>query len=394
MRLIVTTLTFLVLGAGLLLTACSSSYSRLPSPTPIGPAPITDNSLPSDWKTYYSGKYGYTIGYPADWELEAPKSEEPSISPKEEQVAGINVNSHALNDEEILVDFATRYRDFVKERYHLNDTLNDISFIEEERNGINFYRLTYRKPGTGDSCDTYEIADIVMSYAFPAKPYGYIVTAGVCEHSLREFRDESEMMLDSFQEWNYHFFHHDPKKFRGSETRLIASETDTHYGIVGSAGGPNNYLPTQDFGWGFSSAPGWTIVDNSFSSNDISGMTWNEDNDKGVFSVRMDDMKDKLSEFAYEHRTITIERASEHEWPVFEEVSFEPIIHWGSEVFRFTYRYQPTPQSCIIDVAAMYAITESISGDRYIISSTGELCEHSLDELGPSRDGMIDSIRP
>lgn len=62
----ITVLIVLVLGGGVYYFRFQKRQSIAPSPTPE--APLAASNVPSDWKTYQSPNFGYSISYPPEFE--------------------------------------------------------------------------------------------------------------------------------------------------------------------------------------------------------------------------------------------------------------------------------------------------------------------------------------
>lgn len=287
---------------------------------------------------------------------------------------------HQLSGAEPLDEFAARYRDVLQEQYGSDTDLDEISLEEELENGREFYSLVFRQPLIpGESCGSLNFARILLSYAYPAKPYVYVASASVCEESpdptrplLTEDIAELGMVLRSFREWNY--------------------------------------FQSENLGWTVSSAPGWTsqgwipsslVPGQRINSGVISqdprntGILFTEDGDQGLFLVEVhENSKDTLADFAEEYRASVVKEATEREFTVFEMSHATTTIHRGSEALRYTIRRQPSPQSCVEDVVVLQVLIGPESSGQRVISVYGGICEGTSNKLGPARDGMIDSIRP
>ena len=221
----------------------------------------------------------------------------------------------------------------------------------------------------GKNCGSLASARILVSYAYPAKPYGYVVSAGVCEQSpnplqpsLTEDLVQLGMVLRSFREWNY--------------------------------------FQNENLGWTVSSAPGWTSqgwIPSSFvpgqriNTGEVSqdprniGILFTADDNQGLFLLEVhENSKDTLPDFAEEYRASIVKEATEREFTVFEMSHATTTIHRGSEALRYTIRRQASPQNCVEDIVVLHVLIRPESSDHRVISV---LCQYLRRHLEQARFG-------
>ena len=311
---------------------------------------MPDERSPSNWATYNDGRYGFSFDYPSDWE----PSDRAGSNYRGHRVGGFWVSGYNLSEGITLEEFATQRRDSLEERYRTIEVFDTLIFTQKEENGREFYRLIYRRAENLEYCIAQYIAEIYLSYAFPAKPYGYVVTGSICEHSLNEFRPERENVLDSFREWNFYL-------------------NETH-------------------GFSISAPQGWSLDE----ITDDSIYVGHDHNygDVNVIAIEQLDEDTTLAEFAEGRRQRVREGAEENEFQLFEVTAFEETTHRSRDAYRLSYRRQTAPQYCVSDHQVIYLVAETEAGERWGLGVVGDVCEHKLEELGPVRDAIMDSFRP
>ena len=234
--------------------------------------------------------------------------------------------------------------------------------------------MNYTSPGNpGTACESVDFERITLSYAYPVKPYAFVVSAGRCtkilnpfEPSMEEDLQELGIALRSFREWD--FYRH------------------------------------AQLGWSVSAAPGWTSngwVHSKVLSEGRSrapfnmGLLFTEDEGRGIVLVEAHRFsEDHLSDFAHKYRANLLKQASEKQAPVFEMSSPQTTLFRGKESVRYTVREKPGDERCIEDVVIQHILIEPPENDRTVITATGGVCESALNTLGAARDGMLESLRP
>ena len=317
---------------------------------PAGPAPVPSEVAPSDWKTYHNGHYGYSIAYHSGMDVEVEDRETVIFSPTYDALAYARVDVYQLNSRVTLENFASLMRDTMKEHFQNFDVFR---FTEYAENGRNFYRIYYRSvTQSKGSCGLYGVKQISLSYAFPVKPYGYIVDFTYCNNGSRSLSNW-DTMLNSFREWDFY--------------------------------------QSESQGWSIAIAPGWTA---EYLAGD--GILVSENDKKGSVILRSFPLEngETLAEFAERDRDELREKAVAERYPLFESIAFGPAaIRYGRETYQFTYREHPDPQHCSTSDVVIYAYAESGSGPRRVIQVAGSACESSPDVVA-ARDAFLDGFRP
>ena len=87
---------------------------------------------------------------------------------------------------------------------------SEISATEEVINGRRFLSIDYVTPADpGTACESLNFKRITLSYAYPVKPYAFVVSAGMCTQSPDPFQPsisedirELGIAMRSFREWD------------------------------------------------------------------------------------------------------------------------------------------------------------------------------------------------
>ena len=165
---------------------------------PAGPAPVPGEVAPSDWKTYHNGHYGYSIAHPFGGDVEVKDKGTAVFGPSDYSFALAQV--YILNDRDTLENFANRSHDNMED----SQDFDVFRFTEYTESGRNFYRINYRiSDQSNGGCVLYGVKQISLSYAFPVKPYGYIVDFAYCSNDSDSLSNR-DAMLDSFREWDFY----------------------------------------------------------------------------------------------------------------------------------------------------------------------------------------------
>ena len=153
-----------------------------------------------EWDFYQSEEYGWSISAAPGWDVEEQMDTETALWTSDRKGL-VLVWAYDIGYNYSLREFAQEYRDYlVKDAEDLGWELFEIlSFDRVQDDEGDFYRLQYRGQSSPEFCVEHIVRIFALSETYPSKPYGYIVTGGVCEHSLDEYREERDAILDSFR---------------------------------------------------------------------------------------------------------------------------------------------------------------------------------------------------
>ncbi len=315
-----------------------------PTPAPTRTAPDTTTG-----ERYDNGKFAYSIDLAPGWSLEDDSDGSPLIRAPNKK-GGFYIWGFDLPSSTSLREFAEFYRADLVEDAEDWELFEILSFNRVQDQGRDSYRLEYREQTESKYCVSHNVIIFTLSEHFPSKPYGYIVTGDVCEHSLDEHREERDAMLDSFREWD--FYH------------------------------------SNEYGWSISAAPGWSAEEYT----DTETALWSEDR-QGLIEVWAYDLgyNYSLQEFAEEYRDYLVEDAEN--WELFEILSFDRVQgEWG-DFYRLQYRSQSSSEFCVSQDVEIFALSETYPSKPYGYIVTGSVCERNLAKYREERDAILDSFR-
>ena len=160
---------------------------------------------PTGWGAYRNGEYGYTIftapGWTPDTESETADYVEFLT---EDGMASLEVHSEELSAPTSLTEFAERRRDALRAaaRAYAWRSFEVEPLERVEKSDDEYYLLRYRLQKTTGDCVSRHVERIRRSADYPdEKPYGFIISGGICENGLTDYALDVEAMTDSFMEW-------------------------------------------------------------------------------------------------------------------------------------------------------------------------------------------------
>lgn len=158
------------------------------------PTPTTE-----PWTQYGNDDFDYTIGIPPRWHLEYETDEGDATFGNEDFTASLNVFVYDLSQTDFtLADFAEWRTDNLTQLAQSEnwDVFEDVNL--EQGDGA-FYWLNYRWVVSSDvNCVSRDLELLIMSARYPAMPYGFSVSAGICEDNIDDHVDIVGEMIASF----------------------------------------------------------------------------------------------------------------------------------------------------------------------------------------------------
>ena len=327
------------------LASGGSVLQPTPAPTPV---PTTTTPRVTTSGRYDNGEFAYSIDLASGWSLEDDSDGSPFIRAPNKK-GGFYIWGFDLPSSTSLREFAEFFRDSLAEDAEDWELFEILSFDRVQDQGRDSYRLEYREQTESEYCVSHNVRIFALSEHFPSKPYGYIVTGEVCEHSLDKYGEGRDAMLDSFREWDF-------------------------YQGLG-------------YGWSISAAPGWHKEEQTST-----GITlWALDR-QGIIAVRALNLGHNYSlrEFAQEYQGYLEENTED--WELFEIFSFDRVQEYGRDFYRLEYRSQSSSEFCVSHRVKIYALSEDYPSKPYGYIVTGNACEDN-DHRREERDAMLDSFR-
>lgn len=354
-------------------TSIPSTATQGLSPLIVENAPEPGEPRPSGWRTYYNGEFGFSVDHP-QYELVRDEPTGPYLQERLNRNRGIWVTIHEVAGVDPLSDFAHHYRNAVVEREGLESSASEISLTEDIEDGRRFFSMNYISPADpGRACETWNFERITLAYAYPEKPYAFVISVGRCtenpnplEPSMEKDLNELGVAMRSFREWNIY--------------------------------------RDEELGWSFSAAPGWTSegwVESHLSaggpslSRFNSGLYFIEDGSKGDFLVEVHRLsEDRLSEFADKYRDLLLSRATEQDSALFEMSSVTTTLYRGQTSAHYRVREQTTEEFCVEQAEVRHILVEPQGYGKVVITTTGGVCESASADVAAARDAMMDALRP
>ena len=156
----------------------------------------------TEWEIYQNSKYGYTMNIAPGWTLDEEGETDTYASFWAPSNKGLfSIRAYDLSSDYTLREFAEWYRDDLKDRADedSSEVFEITSFQKRRENGREFYWLAYRRQNSIEYCVSSRVAIVALSSFYPNKPYGYVVSTGVCEGSLDLYDRDRLDMLDGFR---------------------------------------------------------------------------------------------------------------------------------------------------------------------------------------------------
>ena len=114
--------------------------------------------------------------------------------------ATIEILSESINKEWSLGEFVENYRLRLMQRAPGWQVYQEKRISGEFRGATNFVRIEFRRQISTGSCVENVVTELYRSRYFPKKLQGFAVSLSICEDSLRQFAQQRDSILSSFQE--------------------------------------------------------------------------------------------------------------------------------------------------------------------------------------------------
>ncbi|MCH8870573.1 MAG: trypsin-like peptidase domain-containing protein [Chloroflexi bacterium] len=152
------------------------------------------------WQTYRSRDFDYTINYPPTWTVDDSSSDFVVIDGGD--FAGVTIEVFDLSESfwthdelvEVLLEIAEEDAEDSRQTFKLTSS-------KEVRGpgGRKYQWVTYITRDSTGYCSEHFIDIIALHSDYPDEPYGYEVTASICEHSLDAYVSDRLDIVDSFK---------------------------------------------------------------------------------------------------------------------------------------------------------------------------------------------------
>lgn len=327
---------------------------------------------PGQWTAYRNEEYGYGIDIPPGWHMTDETDGGDVSFSADSSAAVLDVYVYDLSDEPVsLAELAVWRRDNLLERSvgEAWDVLDITDFVGARRDGSEYYRLEYKYRDSAEYCVSHNTEIIVLSSQYPAVPYGFNVSGGVCDHSLDYYADQVAGMLASFADWT-------PSAFS-------ATPTPTAWTTYRSEGyGYEIDIPTE-----------WSLGD---ETDDDYAIFVSEDG-AATLQIYVSDLSDdyySIAEFAEWVRDDLVEIARTEAWDVFEIIDFSKSSQGSSESYRLTHRWQSSDEYCVSRDVELIVLSSQYPATPYGFNVVGGVCEHSNADYAEQVAAIIESFSP
>lgn len=327
---------------------------------------------PGQWTAYRNQEYGYRIDIPPGWHLTEETDGRDVSFWSNNSAAALDVYVYDLSDDPAsLADIAEWRRDNLLERAGSEawDVLEIIDFVGVRRDGGAYYWLEYKYRDSAEYCVSHNTEIIVLSSQYPAVPYGFNVSGGVCDHSLDYYADQVAGILASFADWT-------PPAFSATPTPAAW----TTYRSDGY--GYEIDIPTE-----------WSLGD---ETDDDYAIFVSEDG-AATLQIYVSDLSDdyySIAEFAEWVRDNLAEIARNEAWDVFEIIDFSKSSQGSSEAYRLTHRWQSSDEYCVSRDVELIVLSSQYPAVPYGFNVVGGVCEHSVDDYAEQIAAIIESFVP
>jgi len=327
---------------------------------------------PGQWTAYRNQEYGYGIDIPPGWRLTEETDGRDVSFWSNNSAAALDVYVYDLSDDPAsLADLAEWRRDNLLERAGSEawDVLEIIDFVGVRRDGGAYYWLEYKYRDSAEYCVSHNTEIIVLSSQYPAVPYGFNVSGGVCDHSIDYYADQVAGILASFADWT-------PPAFSATPT-------------------PAAWTTYRSDGYGYEIdiPTAWSLGD---ETDDVYAIFVSEDGAANleiyVFDLSDDDYS--IAEFAELVRDDLVELARTNAWDVFEIIDFSKSSHGGSESYRLMYRLQSSDEYCVSRDVELIVLSSQYPATPYGFNVVGGVCERSGDDYAEQIAAILESFVP
>lgn len=327
---------------------------------------------PGHWATYRNQEYGYGIGIPPGWRMTDETDGRDVSFWSADQAAALDVYVYDLSDDPVsLAELAEWRRDNLIERAVSEawDVLEIADFVGVRRDDGEYYRLEYKYRDSAEYCVSHNTEIIVLSSQYPAVPYGFNVSGGVCDHSIGYYADQVAGMLASFADWT-------PPAFSATPT-------------------PAAWTTYRSDGYGYEIdiPTAWSLGDESDEDYAI----FVSENGEAFLEIYVFDLSDddySITEFAEWVRDDLVDRARTDAWDAFEITDFRKSNQGASESYRLVYRGQTSAEYCVSRYAELIVLSSQYPATPYGFNVVGGVCERSGDDYAEQIAAIIESFTP
>ena len=327
---------------------------------------------PGQWTAYRNQEYGYGIDIPPGWRLTEETDGRDVSFWSNNSAAALDVYVYDLSDDPAsLADLAEWRRDNLLERAGSEawDVLEIIDFVGVRRDGGAYYWLEYKYRDSAEYCVSHNTEIIVLSSQYPAVPYGFNVSGGVCDHSIDYYADQVAGILASFADWT-------PPAFSATPTPAAW----TTYRSDGY--GYEIDIPTE-----------WSLGDET----DEDYAVFVSEDGAAILQIYVHDLSDdnySITEFAEWMRDSLVDLARTEAWDVFEIIDFIKSSQGSSEAYRLTHRWQSSDEYCVSRDVELIVLSSQYPAVPYGFNVVGGVCEHSVDDYTEQVAAIVESFTP
>ena len=303
---------------------------------------IPTTKIPDLHETYQNSKYGYSMGIARGWSLREESKTGDRVSFGAPGDVGLfEVTVHELAQFHSLREFAEWRRDKFKG-----------SHIErKQEDGREFYWLVNSRFRPSGGCSAFYIELITFSSSFPDKPYGFVLSSGVCDHSIDAFDQDRLDMLDSFSEWEHYH--------------------------------------NSTYSYKMNIAPGWTLSEERADGY----VSFWAPGRRGHLELAVHDLRDFASFPAFaEWRRVSV-KEDEESWSVFEVVSSEKRRDEELEFYWLEYRKQESAEVCVSRNYDLIGRSSRHPDLPYGLILHSQFCEYAYDLYGQEAIAIMESFR-
>lgn len=327
---------------------------------------------PGRWTAYRNQEYGYGIDIPPGWHMTDETDGGDVSFSADSSAAVLDVYVYDLSDEPVsLAELAVWRRDNLLERSvgEAWDVLDITDFVGARRDGSEYYRLEYKYRDSAEYCVSHNTEIIVLSSQYPAVPYGFNVSGGVCDHSLGYYVDQVAGMLASFADWT-------PPAFSATPT-------------------PAAWTTYRSDGYGYEIdiPTAWSLGD---ETDEYYAIFVSEDGGANleIYVFDLSDDHYSIAEFAELVRDNLVEIARSDAWDVFEITDFHKSSHGDSESYRLMYRLQSSDEYCVSRDVELIVLSSQYPATPYGFNVVGRSCENSNAEYAEQIAAILESFSP
>lgn len=324
---------------------------------------------PGRWTAYRNQEYGYGIDIPPGWHMTDETDGGDVSFSADSSAAVLDVYVYDLSDEPVsLAELAVWRRDNLLERSVSEawDVLDITDFVGARLDGSEYYRLEYKYRDSAEYCVSHNTEIIVLSSQYPAVPYGFNVSGGVCDHSLGYYADQVAGMLASFADWT-------PPAF--SATPTPAAWTTYR---------------SDEYGYEIDIPPDWRL----YKTDEFYTLFRSEDG-TATLEIHVHNLSDDdytLAEFLEWAMDDLADLARTEAWDVFEITAFKSIP--AREAHEWVYRWQSSDEQCVSSNVELIILSSQYPTAPYGFIVVGGMCENGSADYAEQIAAIIESFSP